>query len=290
MIKGLPNIGNSCYFNSSIQLCKLIKNIEFQDSNCTENSFIRDIQNLFENNDEISNYLKLYTYISSKLQYQQLSQQDSSEVVQFIVDKFVDLISDKNKLLSIFNQIIFCSNCSYYRICNEQKESMLISHELNNSSSDTIEFLDFFKNIISIQNIDNLNTECKCDSPKAQIQTIFTSLPEYLFINVGRCDYTTRKIYKKLLFNSDFNIDNPIHLENSIKGIDIRKKNNHYILIGIIIHHGETSNSGHYSSIIKHNEEWIYCDDLRIVKIDINNEMEYIQKNCCVLLYKNVTY
>jgi ubiquitin C-terminal hydrolase len=288
-IKGLPNIGNSCYFNSSIQLCKLISGISFADENNEQNCFINDIQSLFQtenNQEEWNKYLKLYSFVSSNLEYPSGSQQDSCEVVQFILDKYVELNKNKNKLLSVFNQIIFCSNCNKYRISNEQKESMLISHELNNNSKEEIDFQEFFDNIISLQDVDNLNTECNCESPKAKVQTIFTSLPEYLFIKVGRCGYDTNKIYKNLKIVHEFDIDYPIDLEKSMNKTDMRKITNYYRLIGILIHHGNTSNSGHYASIVKMNDDWIYCDDGLISKINIDNDIEYIEKNCCILVYK----
>lgn len=134
-----------------------------------------------------------------------------------------------------------------------------------------------------------MNTECKCDSPKAQVQTIFTGLPEYLFIKVGRCQPDMSKIYKKLKFEPEFEIDFPVDLRNSIEGNDQRKVKRHYHLTGIIIHHGQTCDTGHYSSIINLQSNWIYCDDMMVKDIDMNspNDIEYIQKNCCVLLYKS---
>ena len=292
-ITGLPNIGNSCYLNSSIQLCKLVTGIKFKDAEEKQNSFITDIQTVFQtgnNDEELSRYMRLYSFISNNLQYHIGSQQDNCEVVQFIIDKYVDLIKNKSKLITKFNQVISCSNCSKVRICSEQKESMLISHELNNSSKDEIEFNDFFTNIITVQNVETINTECGCSSPTPKVQTILTKLPEFLFIKVGRCKYDTTKIYKKLKFNSDFQLDYPVNLENYINGTDTKRRIKQYFLVGIVIHHGDTSHTGHYSSIIRGNanEKWVYCDDMRVVEINIEEQLEYIQKNCSLLLYKAV--
>ena len=290
VIRGLPNIGNSCYFNATIQLCKLISSFNFKDDSNPQNSFIRDIQSIFQTEDqesEINKYMRLYGFIANNLRFQIGDQQDSCEVLQFIIDKYVDLIDNKDLLLSVFNQIVLCSNCDNYRICNEQKESMLISHELNNTTEEEIEFNQFLNNIVSIQEVDNINTECNCNSPKAKVQTIFTSLPNYLFINVGRCKYDTTKLYKKLKFVKEFTIDYPLDLKQSLNGTDTRKISRTYQLSGIIIHHGNSSHSGHYASIIKMNEDWIYCDDGMIGKVNIDNDMEYIQKNCFVLLYSS---
>ena len=291
-ITGLPNIGNSCYLNSSIQLCKLITGTKFKDAEEKQNSFITDIQTIFqsENKDEeINKYMRLYTFIANNLQYQIGSQQDNCEVVQFIIDKYVDLIKNKSKLITRFNQVISCSNCDNLRICSEQKESMLISHELNNSSKDEIEFNDFFTNIITVQNVESINTECGCSSPTPKVQTILTKLPEFLFIKVGRCNYDTTKIYKKLKFNYDFQVDYPVNLQNYINGNDKTRRIKQYILVGIIIHHGDTSHTGHYSAIIRGNvsDRWVYCDDMRVVEINIEEQLEYIQKNCSLLLYKS---
>ena len=291
-ICGLPNIGNSCYLNSSIQLCKLITNIKFKNDEEKQNSFITDIQTVFQagsNEEEINRYMRLYGFIANNLQYQMGSQQDNCEVVQFIIDKYVDLIKRKSKLITRFNQVISCSNCSKVRICREQKESMLISHELNNSSKEEIDFNDFFRNIITVQNVENINTECGCSSPTPSVQTILTKLPEFLFIKVGRCKYDTTKIYKRLNFNFEFQLDYPVHLQNYIHGTDTQRKIKQYVLIGIIIHHGDTSNTGHYSALIRGgpSDRWVYCDDMRVVEIDIDSQLEYIQKNCSLLLYKS---
>lgn len=286
--KGLPNIGNSCYLNASIQLCKLISSFNFKDDNDIQNNFITDIQSVFQSEDEqfeINKYMRLYSFIANKLGYQIGEQQDSCEVLQFILDKYVDLIYDKDLLLSVFNQIVLCSNCNNYRICNEQSESMIISQELNNRPNEDIEFNHFLNRIIDVQDLENHNTECNCDSPRAQAKIIFTKLPTYLFIKVGRCRYDTTKLYNRLNFVKEFVIDHPFDLRQSIIGKDMRKIENHYTLIGVLIHHGNSSHSGHYASIVKTDDDWIYCDDMMVGKVNIDNDMEYIQKNCCVLLY-----
>ena len=292
LISGLPNVGNSCYLNSSIQLCKLIRGIKFKDEEEKQNSFIVDIQTVFQSQnqeEEFKRYMRLYGFISNNLQYQFGTQQDNCEVVQFIIDKYVDLIKNKNKLITRFNQLVSCSNCSKVRICKEQKESMLISHELNNNPKEDIDFNEFFTSMITSQNMEGLNTECGCDSPVAKVQTILTKLPEFLFIKVGRCRYDTTKINKRLNFNFDFQLDYPVDLQNYINKTDSSRKIKQYVLVGIVIHHGETSNSGHYSALIRGsaNDRWVYCDDMRVVEIDIENELEYIQKNCSLLLYKS---
>lgn len=296
-VKGLPNIGSSCYFNSSIQLCKLISDFSFKDENNSQNLFITDIQSVFDaenNQEELNKYLRLYSFICQSMQYQLGTQQDACEVVQFIVDKYVDLIQQdiyKNKLICSSKQIITCLNCNKYRFGPEDMESMIISQELNNSSNEEIDFKDFLISMISAHNINELKTECDCSSPIAQVQTIFTNLPEYLFIKVGRCKSDFTKIYKSLKFEYEFDIDYPINLEKSIEGTDTTKLNRHYELIGIILHHGESINSGHYSSIVRLQNNWIYCDDMMIRDFDMNSttDIEYIQKNCCLLLYRHLT-
>lgn len=287
-IKGLPNIANSCYLNSSLQLCKLISGFNFKDDSNEQNSFVRDIQSLFtsENHqDEVNKYIKLYSFIAQNLQYQVGVQQDSCEVLQFIIDKFVDLFYNRDLLESVFNQIVRCINCSNIRICTEQKETMLISHELNNNPNDEIDFEQFISNITSNQNVETINTECNCDNPKGQVQTIIKNLPSFLFIKVGRCNIDTTKNYKKLKFTDEFEIEYPFNLERFINNKDNTKIIKRYKLMGIIIHTGDSSLSGHYTVIIKNNNEWFHCDDLSVNQIDIYSNLEHLQKNCSVLLY-----
>ena len=88
---------------------------------------------------------------------------------------------------------------------------------------------DFFRNIITVQNVENINTECGCSSPTPSVQTILTKLPEFLFIKVGRCKYDTTKIYKRLNFNFEFQVDYPVHLQNYIHGTDTQRKIKQYV-------------------------------------------------------------
>jgi len=292
LVKGLPNIANSCYFNSSIQLCKQITSFNFKDDNDEQNAFVRDIQSLFSsdnNEEEMHKYIGLFKFVSKNLEYQIGVQQDSCEVLQFILDKYVELFSTKDLLESVFSQIVKCINCSNIRICSEQKESMLISHELNNNPNDEINFSEFFSNITSTQYVEGINTECNCNSPKGQVQTIIKYLPPFLFIKVGRCNPDTTKNYKKLKFSERFEIDYPTNLEKVLNNTEesLNKVVRVYKLRGIIVHFGQSSTTGHYVSIIKHDSDnnWYCYDDLSVQKFDLIQNIEQIQRNCCVLLY-----
>lgn len=62
-----------------------------------------------------------------------------------------------------------------------------------------------------------------------------------------------------------------------------------YQLYGIICHHGESIESGHYTAFIKDdNDNWFLCDDERISKEDIIQIVKKYARNMYVIVYKKM--
>ena len=61
-------------------------------------------------------------------------------------------------------------------------------------------------------------------------------------------------------------------------------------LLGIILHKGDSTNSGHYIAIVKRNNIWYNCDDANITEINIENALNTnnVKENAYILLYELV--
>jgi ubiquitin C-terminal hydrolase len=56
------------------------------------------------------------------------------------------------------------------------------------------------------------------------------------------------------------------------------QKDLHYELVGFIVHHSSTGNSGHYVSYIKEGEQWILYDDSKVSEVTISEAKEAAQE------------
>ncbi len=58
--------------------------------------------------------------------------------------------------------------------------------------------------------------------------------------------------------------------------------------MGLILHKGSSSNSGHYISMVKVGDIWFECDDVRITKIEFNHFCKF--NTVYMLFYKRSTW
>lgn len=285
---GISNIGNSCYFNAALQLCKIICNNILDHTNFKNpnDEYLLNLKNFYDNPFDTNNLKSIYNMTCSNLKYRQGSQQDSCEVVQLITDKIKDNIVDKSNIVVKFNKLIKCDICSQYKICNNQNESMFISQSLIISNSNYIDFNNFISNVLKKESIQGYNFKCDCINPSIDIQVVLTDLPKFLVIKVGRCDNNLRKINKRLELANSFEITTPMDLKSRCENIEDYDVKHNYILYGMILHYGSMLNSGHYVTYIRQNNRWFLCDDSNVVEInDFNINDQNIQNNSCVLLY-----
>lgn len=62
----------------------------------------------------------------------------------------------------------------------------------------------------------------------------------------------------------------------------------HYELKSMICHLGESANTGHYTSIVKHGENWLHFDDGRPVREyrSLKTVSAYTEKSAYILSYR----
>lgn len=106
------------------------------------------------------------------------------------------------------------------------------------------------------EEIDEYTTDSREKLTQLPAISYFTSLPKVLIINLKRYLNNQRKIFDKIDFPFEFDIDPYLKSEE----LNIHTK---YELTSIMMHHGSAV---HYTTYIKKENLWYHCDDHKIGK------------------------
>ena len=252
-VNGLPNLGNTCYFNSTIQSLVLNKNII---------SLILSINEDFELKDFIKNYHQgiikmelLFEMIRKENKNFRITrQQDASELLIMILD-MIEKKTNKIMFSGYFGinikQGIICTNCKNVSNSNSQNNLLFLPIK------DTLE-----ESIINFEELDFLKEDNKyhCDICK----------DKYIGIKKNKIDLNNL----------------PLNVGIVIKRFENMRKDNRKIKVpleiknrklkSIIIHYGSL-NGGHYINITRMNNLWLLLNDSHREIIDENKALEMIK-------------
>jgi len=298
-LKGLRNFGNTCYFNSAIQLLMKLPifegNVDCQDNIIILMKKLYDSYRSLEKSadEELHN---LYVAVCKEKGYQLGTQQDSCEFMQFMLSKIADFMPNKHEITIVMNQLLKCEGygsidgkCNNpYKICVDQKESILISNAINDAEHQNVEidFKTFLQHALQLSSCELKDYICNCVEPNHVVQTVLTDLPKYLFINVGRGFAFSQKKMNILTIANNFTLSTPIDLKELCDTGNTLYATHTYKLCGIIVHYGFSLNSGHYISYVKNNDDWFICNDGLITEIkNFSHHLHDMQRNTCVLLF-----
>ena len=249
-------------------------------------------------------------------------QQDSSDFLDFILSKIQEEVGintnkipkfteySNNSITSIKQIMAYKSYLNYYsneysplkklftnfnkynKICGfcNNESSRYESHNILQLSiperkpetiSETINIydcLEYLTNKIKMSNNDLYDCEKCCNKTYCYDKTTLWLIPEILIISFKRFDNNMRK--------NNININYPIENLDLSKFFDNETphvKNNLYDLIAVNMHFSLGGiNSGHYVSIIKHNDKWILYNDENPIQ-EVNNHQF---KEAYILFYK----
>jgi ubiquitin C-terminal hydrolase len=287
---GLNNLGNTCFFNSTLQLlyqCTFLNKLLI--TNHFEGNLINRYKIFINEYSSIDNStitpLNIIRLVSTSLDRNGSSQEDAEQYLNYIIDTIItelhtyaDIhnlkIANKNLTLKFLidniltiriRKTISCTNCNYKSISIENENKLYLS--INNDQT----LVDLIINYMNEQ-LDSDN-KYKCDkcnqSTNAQIDREIIQCPKYLIITLKR--YT----------NLDTKIDTQVDINDTIT-----ISTNKYELRGFIYHSGIT-NGGHYVYFGKREDKWFLFNDSQVSQVsmhDINN----VSKLAYVYLYSKV--
>lgn len=281
-MKGIRNIGNSCYLNAALQmfmqneeLCNLI--IQHNNKSSKLNVLYKFIYEYYNNNSEnIINPIEIKELIDDRNNFFLGDyQQDSTEFIIFLLD-IIDIelkkIYDSN---NDFLKQIFSFNVNNIIKC-KRKTCLNI---INNNINDLILILNIDSDCNNLDDIYN-KTFCK---------EKFTDENKYFCNKCNKLTIATKKTNiiscnnNLLIFIKRFN-DN-LRKNNQSIDIPLEWKFNTY-LQGAIIHYGNNS-GGHYIYIGKYNNEWYIYNDSNISNINLS-ELNKLLSHAYCLYYKKI--
>lgn len=287
---GLNNLGNTCFFNSVLQLlCQatILNKLILSNSNI-KGKFI-DIYSQFLSNytsssNEVLSPNKIIEHVSKVLKRSNYQQEDAEQYLNYIIDTLISELNvlDKNlhvsskkmtltdlvnNLFTIqINKIILCPNCNNKFVSNDNNNILYLS--INNEFiTNTLD--DLINSYLSEEILDDKN-KWKCDKCKnlvnAKIYREIKKLPKYLIVVLKRYTNNNIKNNKQIIVPQYINHDNKILVQR-----------------GFVYHSGST-NGGHYVYCGKRNDKWYLHNDSSVHPIN-NNEIDNISKLGYIYLF-----
>ena len=261
-IRGLKNLGSTCYMNSSLQQFYMIPKVKRH----IINDFGPDHELFFElktlfcrlelSRKKFCNPHQFFKTFCSKHKIIQTQQQDAEEFIHFFID---DLPQNIQKMFK--GKII-------HRILNEEEivvneeEMPFTTLQLPIANEDIHSLNDSICNYFSNEYLDKENKYSIEDNQKinAISSLLIKKLPKILIIQLIRFNKEGFKINKKIKINKTICFKE--------YAINSSKIDSNYNLHGAIVHEG-TTNSGHYISLIKSNNfGWLKFNDKNVEIID----------------------
>lgn len=284
-MKGIINIGNSCYLNSALQM--LLQNIELMRIIIKYGDYTHKLkifknfikEYYFENSNNIINPIEIKKLLDERInKFVGVNQHDSTEVLIFILDilesefKNIFKLDEFKKIFNLtIKQKIKCKTeeCFYKSEKSEINYYLLLSIDNESKTLDDLYNITFNKEIMDKENKYFCDKCNKKSIASKKIKLELNSNNMIVCINRYIFDIDSKQIKKN---NQD--IDIPLEwIFNSY-------------LQNAIIHYGSVSN-GHYISVGKFNNKWYLFNDTNVSEITLENLNNLLKKAYFLYYVKN---
>lgn len=250
---GLVNIGNTCYLNSFLQVLYMTSSFRQFILNWNGPTFINNLRHTFASLQltDKGSIPPTLIYKSLPDYFREGRQQDASELGKIIfnlIEESAKSDSKSNPISEFFGGKLstktVCSVCNNASVREEEYYDLSLSFPTKSASVSLSEMIEFFTEP-EVLNEDN---QYKCDRCNklvdASKKTTLVSAPKHLVLTFQRFsfDYVT-KTRSKILTPVSFSERMELPIEHG-DGIEMVK----YILYGVIMHAGRSTEYGHYYS------------------------------------------
>lgn len=256
---GLPNLGNTCFINASIQCLltctEMVNEIQKRDVSGDLNK--RVLRVIFSMNGlplqrhDICSLL-MHTYARDNTSYTMGESQDCSEYLTY----FIDNLGTQSQKITIETEIYDTVKLTTLKAVNT--ENILFLPIVNSNGIKLNNFNDCLSEYLCTSDGDN-NINYRIKSTGKQI---FIGLKRFIGI-LRNGQYFSHKLNN--------NVTMPHDIVIPVDGTDVE-----YRMIAMIVHFGQL-NGGHYICFRKINNEWVFIDDENIGTCgDIRFDQGYI--------------
>ncbi|CAH9084613.1 unnamed protein product [Cuscuta europaea] len=305
---GLENFGNTCYCNSVLQtlyFCVPFREqlLEYYSNNKTpsdaDENLLTCLADLFM---QISSQKKKTGVIAPKRFVHRLKKQneifrsymhqDAHEFLNYLLNELVDILERESNAGKTDRENSSSENIVHAN--GAQKEPLvtwvhknfqgILTNETRCLCCETVTARDetFFDLSLDIEqnssitsclknfsSTETLNAEDKffcdkcCSLQEAQKRMKIKKPPHILVIHLKRFKYIEQLgRYKKLSYRVVF------PLELKLSNTTVEDADAEYSLFGVVVHVGSGPNHGHYVSLVKSHNHWLYFDDENVEMID----------------------
>lgn len=251
MSKGIPNLGNTCFFNSAIQCLAHVPELtnhvfknEYTGSCAVTREYVSLLKNIWKGTDPVDPRPFYESFLAKYPTFTRFVPHDVQEVVLALIDAF-EMSLGKDFVRSLFNGKEI-QEVTYPKGVSKKEHDITVIVVTPRTSGQTLDVLlheregsDAFSGYV-----DDEGTRWNA----AVTRTYITEYPTTLIITFTQY--------------------------NQKHTVTVPQRYNGYALFGLVVHYG-TTRGGHYAAYVKHRGTWRYVDDDAVTEQDPPETGEY---------------
>ncbi|XP_011311270.1 uncharacterized protein [Fopius arisanus] len=197
--------------------------------------------------------------------------QELEESIQNPIDEFF--------LLPMMEHYV-CQNCRKHRQRNI--DNMMLYVDLPDNGSDPIELAAAISKTLEPEDRTLTCGKCKCEEHK--LYTTFRKSPNVLIVQINRYGMSDGFVAK---MNSIVHIPEELEI-SSEESINEEKSPQKFVPICTIAHVGSAMDCGHYTSYVKHGDQWFYYNDMSVTPMSTSEALTAAQTTAYLVFFVNV--